>query len=452
MKKLIISVLFLLSIITGKAQTLDSNFVGILSPIVQTGTYVQNGLRHFQFQGIFRNNLGQFQGADAPSNDMVLVMPNNGQCYELPIVQITAGSVITGTVTDPSGELASLPAGTAFIGQKTEEGFILEADMLPREMTSCIENHFRKQVGGNSSSGGGGADKHITDFSSQVFGSQILYTWTYNDGTTLTRTGAAPNGLFSATNNGSLTSTFSYKLGGHTAVQGEGKDYRMVNLNIHQFGGKEADWFYSDKVRLLTDGDLTLRSFGDFTVQNNTGKIFFKNSQFFQGMTLEKGFTWSLVDPLTMEVEFAAPIMSGYKVFDFGAEKSASVTGDTTGVQVSFFNNTWTIDMSNSMGIENVNLIGTIADYTASNQVFIEIIGGKGNTSYESIRLPDVTKGDFSAKQFGSPSVNNPYLVDVDNNPQSKVVEIGVAGFPKIKMRYEGMNAYSHYCFSIKSL
>ena len=142
----------------------------------------------------------------------------------------------------------------------------------------------------------------------------------------------------------------------------------------------------------------------------------------------------------------------GYKLFSFGAEKSAQIKGDTTGISVTFANSTWTIDVTNSTGLENVHLIGTDADYNSQERLYIEIIGGEGNYSYETIRFPVITKGDFSAKLFGDPTDANPYNLDVDNNPQGKIVEVGSIGNPKIKLRYDGMNAFQKYSFSIGSM
>ena len=60
----------------------------------------------------------------------------------MPVTSINAGSVITGTVTDPSGQLASLPSGLAFIGQNKGE-IILQGDQIAAELHNCIENNFR---------------------------------------------------------------------------------------------------------------------------------------------------------------------------------------------------------------------------------------------------------------------------------------------------------------------
>ena len=140
------------------------------------------------------------------------------------------------------------------------------------------------------------------------------------------------------------------------------------------------------------------------------------------------------------------------KLFSFGSEKSAQIKSDTDNVTVTFANNTWTIDMTNSAGLENIHLIGTNADYDSQQRLYIEIIGGVGNYSYETIRFPVIVKGDFSAKLFGDPSESNPYNFDVDNNPQGKIVEVGSSGNPKLKIRYDGMNAFSKYSFSIGSM
>lgn len=149
MKNLLI-VLMLSFSIGLSAQVLNQAFNGVLSPIVQSGGSGSN----FDFQGLFQNSLGQFAGIEAPSNNMILVMADGGKCYSLPITSIVAGSIITGTVNDPSGDLSALPSGVAFIGQKTQnKSFILEGDLLPDELKTCIENHFRLAVDGESTNG-----------------------------------------------------------------------------------------------------------------------------------------------------------------------------------------------------------------------------------------------------------------------------------------------------------
>ena len=141
MKNLFVILLFSMLSFAVSGQILDKAFNGILSPIVQTGGTAPD----FNFQGLFQNSQGQFAGADAPSDDMVVVMVNDGECFALPVTSINAGSVITGTVTDPSGSLASLPSGMAFIGQMKGD-IVLQADQITAELHNCIENHFRLNV------------------------------------------------------------------------------------------------------------------------------------------------------------------------------------------------------------------------------------------------------------------------------------------------------------------
>lgn len=94
------------------AQTVDSLWQGWLSPFVQTGGTAPN----FNFQGLFNSNTG-FSGSQiSQAQNPRLIIYSSNKCYELPIDTITsAGSIIAGTVVDPSGLLSALPSGMAAI-------------------------------------------------------------------------------------------------------------------------------------------------------------------------------------------------------------------------------------------------------------------------------------------------------------------------------------------------
>jgi len=110
---LFLALIFLLTY-TVKAQTVDSLWNGYLSPFVQTGGTAPN----FTVQGQFVSN-GGFTGAQIslPLKPRLIVYSSN-KCYELPFTALSGtGSIIAGTVTDPSGILSAIPSGSAIIFQ-----------------------------------------------------------------------------------------------------------------------------------------------------------------------------------------------------------------------------------------------------------------------------------------------------------------------------------------------
>lgn len=473
MKKFILFSLLICFQFGAKSQgTLDSLFTGVLLSVTQTGGSGST----YEFAGNFQNNLGQFAGIEAPSENMVMVVADGGQCYELTVTAITAGSVITGIVVDSSGLLAALPSGNAYIGQKTpNKGIILEGDLMTDEMHTCVENHFRLMVDKMANSGGDdwgnqsivsdnsltgsgtpndplmiALDKHLSSMTTTSAGNVMVYQFELSDGTPVFFTGNQSNGIFTD-NTGATTQTFNWNLGGSTYFSGlNNYDYRKVQLNVNQVEAKFGEYFFSDSLFMAGD-DLYFQAFKNFRIHNQTGGIHIKNSQIFGNVQLEEGFYMALENKDDGLVGYRPLPSLGYKEFDLGNDRTASVSGDTSGVAISFTNNTWTIDITNSVIVNDVTISGSDADYNSSNQLMVEVVGGNGNTSYENIRVPKIQKVDMSAKIFGLPSSGIPYTIDTDNNPAKKLIGVGTPSNPEVRLRFEGMNAYSFYGFSLSN-
>lgn len=134
--RLYISILISFLVITANyGQKLDTIFNGYLSPIVQTGGASPN----FTFTGAFHNDLGTFDGSEV-TTDAVLIMESDGNCYELPIVSLSAtGTIISGVVNDPSTELTTIPSGTAAIVRRTNNKSLYPIPAgLPQSTEGCI--------------------------------------------------------------------------------------------------------------------------------------------------------------------------------------------------------------------------------------------------------------------------------------------------------------------------
>ena len=110
---LFFALIFLLSYAV-KSQTVDSLWNGYLSPFVQTGGTAPN----FTIQGAFVSN-GGFTGSQIElSKKPRLIVYSSNKCYELPFTAISGtGSIIAGTVIDPSGQLSAIPSGSAIVFQ-----------------------------------------------------------------------------------------------------------------------------------------------------------------------------------------------------------------------------------------------------------------------------------------------------------------------------------------------
>lgn len=133
--KYLIFIITLLFINNIYSQKLDTVFNGYLSPVVQTGGVAPN----FNFTGAFHNDLGTFDGTEV-TTDAVLIMESDGNCYELPIVSLSAtGTIVSGVVNDPSAELAAIPSGTAAVVRRTDNKSLYPIPAgLPQSTEGCI--------------------------------------------------------------------------------------------------------------------------------------------------------------------------------------------------------------------------------------------------------------------------------------------------------------------------
>jgi hypothetical protein len=106
------------------AQVVETIFNGYLSPVAQTGGSAPN----FNFQAIYRNDNLDIAGFDTTGfiGNTYIIAANDGKCYQLPLTSLNTPSsnlsdseLITGTINDPSGELAAIPSGILAIYRET---------------------------------------------------------------------------------------------------------------------------------------------------------------------------------------------------------------------------------------------------------------------------------------------------------------------------------------------
>lgn len=135
MKKILLLLSFFWLTLAMYGQKLDTVFNGYLSPIVQTG----GASPTFTFTSAFHDDMGAFDGTEV-TTDAVIIMESDGRCYKLTIDTLTAtGTIISGTLTDSTGELSAIPAGTAAIVRRTSNRSLYPIPTgLPASTEGCI--------------------------------------------------------------------------------------------------------------------------------------------------------------------------------------------------------------------------------------------------------------------------------------------------------------------------
>lgn len=67
-----------------------------------------------------------------------------------------------------------------------------------------------------------------------------------------------------------------------------------------------------------------------------------------------------------------------------------------------------------------------------------------GNTSSSNIVTPIITKVSSTLAEFGDPSPNNPYSIDVDNNPSVDIIGVGNSTNPSVTLKFGNLSFPNH--------
>ena len=264
MKKIILLVVTILVSLNAYSQKHNELFNGYLSNFTQTaqGTVVEDSITYntYSFIGSFNNDLSQFEGADIANvtAPLFIAVESDGRIYELKITTATAGSIVTGTAIDYSGELSSLPAGNAALYLKTpNKNYPASISGIPESMKEAIDNHFKLMLDSEIPITELALDE-LTDVTiSNLQPNQVLQfdgiNWINNSLSTLGGLSGitGSNGIVAADNG---DGTFNVKIGGalseNTTILGEDYNLTLSNLgntyitgNSFQFYGNNRDEF-----------------------------------------------------------------------------------------------------------------------------------------------------------------------------------------------------------------
>lgn len=135
MVRLITALILLITAYSGTSQVLDTTFNGYLSPLVIT----DGSAPTWTFNSRFINANKTFTGAEVGTDCKVIVY-SGGQCYRLTLNSVAySGGNISGSITDPSGSLTTLPSIGAIVRPTNNRGLLSYVSGVPPNIQSCIE-------------------------------------------------------------------------------------------------------------------------------------------------------------------------------------------------------------------------------------------------------------------------------------------------------------------------